>query len=224
MLQEALVNFFFPQTCFVCGLAGEEICADCLKSQDRARMRCLKCGRRNHFGLYCPAHRKKFLPEAVVASFAYKGGIRELVHRFKYEDGTDISRIFAWELARTIKLIPDYQSFSVGFIPLAFKRERRRGYNQAKLLAEAVAGELGLPLIDLLLRADKAESQVQVEDPVLRRQNIKGVFRPKKGAVLPKQIILIDDVVTTGATAEEAAKVLLRAGVKRVFVVALALA
>ncbi len=217
-------SFIFPQNCFICNVSGQEICPDCLKNLESARPRCLKCGRENPFGIYCTIHCRKFQADAVHAPFAFKGPLRELVHQLKYEDVTNLVRPLSSEITRLAKRIPDYHKFVLTYIPLARKRLLERGYNQSELIAEAVSEVLKTPVSGLLTRVEGHLTQVQLGDKKMRRQNVKGVFKIKQGVEIPDNVILIDDVVTTGATVEEAAKVLKKAGVKKVVVLVLALA
>lgn len=223
-LVDKIFDFIFPQTCFVCGDSGQEICFDCLKNLERARPKCLKCGHENPFGIYCASHRQKLQIDVIIAPFAFRGPLRELVHQLKYEDVTNIIRPLSSEIANLCKKVPDYRKFTLTYIPLAPKKLLERGYNQSKLIAEAVSKLLKVPQTDLLKRVEGHHTQVQSGDKKKRRQNVKGVFEIKKGVEIPDSVILIDDVVTTGATVEEAAKVLKKAGVKKVIVLALALA
>jgi predicted amidophosphoribosyltransferase len=102
-------------------------------------------------------------------------------------------------------------------MPTTPKRERRRGYNQAGLLAEGVASELGLPLKPLLIRTLDRRSQIKLE-PSQRRANVSGVFapHPAMGVISGTSVVLVDDVLTTGATASEAATLLIGQGASSV--------
>ncbi len=220
---KCLNDFLFPSQCFSCGKPGAAVCNVCIKGYKPAELRCLSCLKRNPFGVYC-CSRQTTRPSRVLARFAFHKEVRKLIHGFKYEDQTALTGVFADELIKTIKKIPRYKMHSLAFIPLSNSRMRHRGYNQAKLLAEAIAAKLKMPLTDLIVRVDAPLSQVEAKDPVARRRNIRGVFKVRKDCILPKKVILVDDVITTGATVEEATKVLKKCGVGEVIVVALALA
>jgi ComF family protein len=109
-------------------------------------------------------------------------------------------------------------------IPISQKKLRQRGYNQSQLLIKAVSEILEMPLTDVIMRGEGHLSQVQTGDKKSRKLNIKGVFSVVKSAEVPSKIILVDDVVTTGATVEEATRVLKKFGAKEVIVLAVALA
>jgi len=135
---------------------------------------------------------------------------------------------FAEALAEPLlKLIKNLAGSGKGYIfvpaPLSQKRLSQRGYNQAELLAKLVGEKTGLEVADILGRRHVKKSQVEVADKEERRNNIKNVFSVSKDAKVPENIILIDDVITTGATVLEATKVLKRAGAKKVVVFAVAM-
>ncbi|MBC8282963.1 MAG: ComF family protein [Nitrospinae bacterium] len=150
----------------------------------------------------------------------YDTVLRQLIHYFKYQKQLgvlpDIERLL-------IKYFSDseeeYSGFTVAPIPLHFNKMRERGFDQAFLLARQVAGVLGAPLESALLRRMSATSAQATKTKSERAQNIKGAFevnRPERSA--GKNILLVDDVFTTGATANEAAKILKKAGADKVFI------
>ena len=111
----------------------------------------------------------------------------------------------------------------VTWAPLSKKRLRRRGYDQARLLAEAVAKELGLPGEGLLRKVRNTPPQSGIDTPEARRANVSGVYaaaEPNHAA--GKCILLIDDIITTGATVSECARILLLSGAESVYAAALA--
>lgn len=224
MVFSSVLNFIFPQSCFVCGAKSPGVCRGCLKCFEPARHKCLRCGRRNPLGVYCDSCHKPSYPELILARYCFKGAIRELIHQFKYEDCTTLATPLALVLAQIIKNQLASKDYLITYVPISKAKQVKRGYNQAKLLAEVVSRESKLPIAGLVMRVDTPQSQVQVDDPVQRRQNIKGVFKVKKDVRIPKKIILIDDVVTTGSTVVEVTRVLKRAGAKEVVVLALAMA
>ena len=102
-------------------------------------------------------------------------------------------------------------------MPLSRKRLRERGYDQARLLAKATAKALGMPLTPTLYKQRNTQPQSGTGDAAKRRANITGAYRMKKGAdVTGKRVLLIDDIVTTGSTLLECARVLGKAGAEQV--------
>ena len=185
---------------------------------------CLKCGARNPFGRTCVVCKTRYTPDLVLAANLFEGVLREAIHLFKYDDATCFAEALAEPL---LKLIKNLAGSGKGYIfvpaPLSQKRLSQRGYNQAELLAKLVGEKTGLEVADILGRRHVKKSQVEVADKEERRNNIKNVFSVSKDAKVPENIILIDDVITTGATVLEATKVLKRAGAKKVVVFAVAM-
>ena len=110
-------------------------------------------------------------------------------------------------------------SYLIAPIPTTRRRARTRGYNQARLLAEAVADRVGMPLVDVLERRQGGPTQVGLH-PVERRANVRRAFtvRAEARATLKgARVLLVDDVLTTGSTAMEAARPLVQAGATQVF-------
>jgi len=107
-------------------------------------------------------------------------------------------------------------------VPLHRSRLRQRGYNQALELARPLAARLGVPLAhDVLVRSRDTSAQTEL-DRAARRRNVRGAFHLREAIVLPDHVALFDDVMTTGATLAECARLLKRAGVRRVDAWALA--
>jgi competence protein ComFC len=158
-----------------------------------------------------------------VSRFIYEGKLKDAIHQYKFEDAYLLSEDFSLALSPIIKGVDGYNKYALTYIPLVKRRQRYRGYNQSKILAERLADRLKMTSVDLLERKEQRETQVFAKTKSARRKNVKGVFVVKGGAKIPKKIILIDDVVTTGATVEEATKVLKKAGAREIIVVALAM-
>lgn len=180
----------------------------------------MRCGRYNPYGIYCRACRVKNLPERVLACFAYDGAVKELIHNFKYKDVSSLADSFALEISELLK---DCKDYVVCPVPLSSSRKRWRGFNQSEIIARKLSQKTGLCFGEFLGRGKSRFTQVQAGSKQKRKQNIKGVFYLKKEGEVPKNIILVDDVVTSGATVEEATKVLKRAGAEKVVVTAVAM-
>jgi len=160
------------------------------------------------------------LPERVLACFAYDGAVKELIHNFKYKDVSSLADSFALEISELLK---DCKDYVVCPVPLSSSRKRWRGFNQSEIIARKLSQKTGLCFGEFLGRGKSRFTQVQAGSKQKRKQNIKGVFYLKKEGEVPKNIILVDDVVTSGATVEEATKVLKRAGAEKVVVTAVAM-
>ena len=166
--------------------------------------RCARCRER------APAFAKAQAP------YLHGGALAEAIWRLKY-DGCE-------ELARPLGMLFDGceapRSRVVAPVPLHISRLRERGYDQAALLARSASRRFGLPYADLLLRTRPTRAQVGL-DRTRREANVRGAFRARR-AVPGARVCLVDDVLTTGATAAEAARALLAAGAASVEVRTLA--
>jgi ComF family protein len=143
-----------------------------------------------------------------------------LVHGLKYEGwpalAGEMGRAMAAALERRL-LVP---GTLVTCVPTTERRRKKRGYNQARLLSEAVSRELGIPLVDTLVRSREGPTQVALP-PSRRKANVRGAFRPVTASpsrVSGAHVVLVDDVLTTGATAAQAASVLSGIGAAEVTV------
>lgn len=143
----------------------------------------------------------------------------DLVHALKYEGWRELAEPMGVAMAREVRRSP--RSVVVP-VPTTPARIRRRGYNQAGLLAGVVARRLGVPCREALRRSSAPRSQTSLS-PRARRENVRGAFAVADGVGLEgADIVLVDDVLTTGATASEAASTLALAGAASVSLVAFA--
>ena len=160
------------------------------------------------------------------SAFQYTGPIRDLIIRYKYNQKTRLRKLFARCMNDFVNRYSlDIRQFDwVVPIPLHAVRLRERSYNQAQLLAEPIALEYGLPLsVGNLVRARNTKQQNLLSEKE-RWTNIRGAFRINDSAKFSKKnILIIDDLLTTGATVSEAAGVLKSAGAKTVGVLTLAI-
>ncbi len=153
-----------------------------------------------------------------LAPYLYQWPLDRLIQAFKFQGNLAIGRTLAGLLQKHIQHSSGYQPSAVLMpIPLHPKRQQQRGFNQTALLAADLARLSKLALLeDSLLRLKSGSPQSEL-DAKARKQNIKGAFGiDPKTAAIPEHVILIDDVMTTGSTFSEAARVLLAGGAKRV--------
>ncbi|WP_263382221.1 ComF family protein [Granulicella arctica] len=173
----------------------------------------------------------RFVPpsfERATAFGVYKDELRTLVHLLKYERVRAAAKPLGKMLARAIDMLELTGDVAMIAVPLYPTKERQRGYNQAMLLADAAARLTGRTNVrlraahGLLRRVRDTESQFALSSKG-RRTNLRGAFAvPDASAISGRTVLLIDDIYTTGATARECARVLVRAGAAKVFVATLA--
>lgn len=157
------------------------------------------------------------------ALWYYKEDVRNSVHRFKFGYQRRYAAVYGRLLAVKIGELP--QTDVLSWIPVSRLRRLKRGYDQSQLLAAAVAQQLNVAAIPVLKKIRHTPPQSSIWDPARRRANVLGAYRVKDpAAIAGKRILLLDDVVTTGATASECARVLLIAGAKEVYIAAVAAA
>ena len=221
------LRVLLPPRCLLCGGRGantRDLCEGCARDFPRNDVCCPRCA----LPLKTPAplcgeclDREPPFASAW-APFRYAHPLDLLEARFKFRGDLAAGRVLAdLMIERAVDDAPARPDLIVA-VPLHVSRLRERGYNQAFELAKPVAGALGVPIArDGLARIRATPAQTGL-DAAARRRNLRGAFAVPRGASLPKHIALFDDVVTTGATVRECARVLRRAGVERIDVWALA--
>ena len=155
--------------------------------------------------------------ELCAAPFHYEGAVRESLLRYKFHGVTAYARVYADFIAKSIdeNLI---SCDSITWVPLSKKRLRRRGYDQAQILAEELAKKLGLPCERMLIKQRDTRPQSSMDSAEKRRANASGAYVCREGLALKgRTVLLVDDIVTTGATMSECAKQLKAAGCKAVY-------
>jgi len=158
--------------------------------------------------------------DAVYSYGSYEGTLRQLVHLFKYGGVRPLARPFGRFM---IQALPRDASFDVIVpMPLHWFKQWQRGFNQADLLAREIGNKWGVPVRNLIRRRRATSPQAGLTN-AKRRANVRGAFRIARGKPLQgMRVLLVDDVVTTGATASACARVLKRAGAAHVALLALA--
>lgn len=174
---------------------------------------CIICGEEDCFGI-CNSCKKsiKLIGEAYqgeIISCGYYGGVlKELILKFKYKNDFTAGDILAELLEEYIVKKFDYKEYVIAYIPLSKKSQKARGFNQCEYIAKKIAGNLEIEAIELLIKVKETKEQKKLKKDE-RFQNISEAFGVKKGInIKNKKIILIDDVTTTGATLQEASKLL----------------
>jgi len=206
-----LLDLFYPPRCMICHRllrsGGREICPGCLQSLPD----------------YDGPEPKVRFAERCAVTFYYEGRLRESFLRYKFSGQRQYAERYGTWMAGTIrdKLAGQYDALT--WVPVSRPRRRRRGYDQAELLARAIGRELGLEPVRMLKKTVDNREQSGLGGAPERAANAAGVyvpFEPEKYA--GKRILLIDDIVTTGATLSECSRVLRTAGAAEVVCAALA--
>jgi ComF family protein len=217
--------WLLPWRCQLCGapgMAGMDLCADCAAELPRNRSCCARCALPLALPTaLCGQCQRKAPPwDAAWAPFRYGWPLDRLESRFKF--GRDLaagrSLVRLWQDEPRPAQLPAL----ILPVPLHRARLRRRGYNQALELARPLGRALDVPVRhDLLLRPRATVAQSELDAPA-RRRNVRGAFVLRPDASLPEHVAILDDVMTTGTTLAECARVLRRAGVRRIDAWALA--
>ena len=153
----------------------------------------------------------------------YKDTVRKSILRYKFGGRRSYAEAYSRRLAMKLQKEGKDDFEVLSFVPIAFLRKMKRGYDQGDLLAEALGNELNVPAVKTLRKIRNTPPQSGIKDVARRRANVLGAYRCVDAeAVRGKRVLLLDDVLTTGATASECARVLLTAGAKEVFCATLA--
>jgi len=157
-----------------------------------------------------------------MAAFAHDGATRRAMAALKYAGASRLAPILARAAAPVLRRLLDVTgSATLVPVPLHPERRRARGYNQAELLARDLARVLELPVADPLVRGRATTRQHRL-NRVARLHNLRAAFGLRPGAVVPRTVIVVDDIVTTTATLEACASVLAEAGCEAIYGFALA--
>lgn len=202
-----------------------EFCDECLKNVEYITEEkcCSLCGtslKIKNICSHCKEHKREFDMARSVCK--YNDFMANMITKFKYHNHPYMANTFAHMLTKKFKemnILPDY----VIPVPITKKREKERGFNQAFLIADVFAKENNLKLLDdVLIKTKEAKHQADL-GYAERQQNIVGSFKVQnKKAVSGKTILIIDDVLTTGATSSACAEVLKKAKAKNVYVLCVA--
>ena len=220
------LDLVFPKACAGCGTEGDFLCASCRTRLVPRVPACPVCSRRNFTGLLCGPCAGRAGLRRFLAPFAYADPlVRELIHTYKYGGARELAPLLAGEAALLLERyrIRPHGPAVIVPIPLARSRERARGFNQARLLAQAIGARLGLPVAEALRRVRATPPQVGLIGYQARQANVAGaLLLADAAAVLDRTVILVDDVSTSGATLTEAARALRAAGARTVWAIVIA--
>lgn len=210
-LGKKLLDLLFPPKCVFCGKVlddpGEGVCAGCMKELPWSDTR----------------PRKTDFVSRITAPLYYEGPVRDSLLRYKFHAasarGAVYGRLVGRELQRRDALDFDVLTWA----PLNKYRRRRRGYDQAQLIAESAASVLGVRAVPVLEKIRNAPPQSGLRTEERRRANVSGCYSvPDPSLVCGKRILIVDDIITTGATVSECARMLMLSGAENVCAASLA--
>jgi ComF family protein len=229
-----LLDLVYPRTCAGCGAAVgpglRYLCWECMAATPWIRDPfCALCGDpvdgrvgHEYTCAWCVERRPRF--DGARSAVRYRGPLREALHVFKYQLGTHLAPDLVTMLSACVRTHFARVPFdAVTFVPLHPRKERERTYNQARILARGVARALDLPLLAGCLR--RARDTVAQADLTAseRRRNVRLAFEAGERAWLEgRTLLLVDDVMTTGATVDECARALKKGGAAGVYVATVA--
>lgn len=222
-LLRKITAWFIPERCVFCGtvlLPEQVMCKTCRRFLSLVRPpTCPFCGQ-SKSDCHCPKHRRHF--DAQVAPFYHSGPARIGVLRLKrFHDAAAVSYFTQQMAAVAAREYKVEDIDAVTFVPMTKREQSVRGYNQGEVLATALGKRLHLPIADVLEKIYETPSQKEL--PAIQRSgNMLGAFDVKVPFLKGKTFLLVDDVMTTGSTADECAKMLKIYGAKRVLCVTLA--
>ena len=205
-LLKSLGDLLYPPKCAFCGellpRGEKEICPRC-----REKLPYHRSGEK----------KTDFIP-LITAPLYYEEPVRTSLHRYKFSGRTVSAGGYATLMAEVTRRELEGRFDTLSWVPLHRKRRKERGYDQAGLLAEELGKRLGMEPVPLLVKLRNAPPQSGTGDKAARRANISGCYGLLPGAqVAGKRILLVDDILTTGATLSECARVLKLNGAEEVY-------
>lgn len=210
-LRQALLHLFFPPKCPLCG-----------RLLDRGQALCPGCAG----GAFWLSGPQALFPGRqyvrCACAGAYTGKLRDSVLKFKFSNHPEYAKTYGPILAQTIRTYLPGAYDCVTWMPVSPETLQKRGYDQAQLLAQEAAKALGREAVPLLAKTGKNVPQSSLQEGRQRWANVAGMYAvPRPDLAAGQRVLLIDDILTTGATLEEGAKTLREAGAVQVVAAAL---
>lgn len=207
-----ILDLLYPPKCIFCGTL--------LRSSNN--LICEKCKKELPFTKNGGILKGNFFTSCVSPLY-YEDDVREALLRYKFYRATGYAEPFAELIADCVTEYIDGQVDMISWVPLSRKRLRQRGYDQARLLAEAVSKRMGIPCVSVLNKKRHTAPQSRTGSAEKRRSNISGAYTVNNPEIVRgKNILLIDDIVTTGSTFSECSRTLGMSGANRVYCAAVA--
>lgn len=227
-LTQTLVELLFPRRCPVCGEIveplGALICPECVHKLEPVKQpTCRKCGKevfseQEEYCMDCKRHSRSF--ESGVALFRYNEAARRSMAAIKYKNKREYLDFYASAMAyRYQKTVKHWGASVLVPVPVHPSRRRKRGFNQAEELAQRLSRHWGIPVESRLLQRSRKTAPQRDLNPQERLRNLQEAFRVDRSRKIPECVILVDDIYTTGSTMEACSRVLMAAGVRKVYFV-----
>lgn len=206
-------DLLFPPRCVFCGCVvspGARVCRKCAREA-------VETGGTRYMNLSVNGENIK-----CAALYAYRGVVRDSIVDFKFNGRREYAVFYAERLAEQIpRSFSGVRFDAVSAVPISAARKKKRGYNQSELIAKPLAKRLGVPYGEFLVKTgDNPEQHFLGKEQ--RAANVRGVYRARGESARDKSVLLVDDIVTTGATLSECARVLYGAGARFVACAAVA--
>lgn len=215
MIFEHIINLMAPDDCLNCGSEGQILCSACLAAIQPVPPRCWRCRRVSVASETCAPCRSHSRLRHAGAAAEYEGVARELVRALKFSGKRTAAEVMTNLMLPLLPAALPGAPCYIVHVPTATTRRRQRGYDQAELLARALSAQSSLRHLPLLARLGHTR-QVGTKRAE-RLAQLEHAFRARRESLIQgAHIILIDDVLTTGATLEAAARTLKAAGARRV--------
>lgn len=213
-----VLDFIFPKTCVECGAEGNYICRKCLDKVRLLQSACPYCEKPSIDGFTHTKCARVYGLDGLTSIWKYEGVIKKAVLALKFRYSTEVGKELAQRFIAGITTNPMLFPGQVLVpIPIYWLRQNVRGFNQSEEIGRMLVQKMGWSFKqNLLIKSKPTASQVELTVEG-RTQNLRGAFRVNPDVGVSNNIVLFDDVFTTGSTLKEAAKVLKRAGVKRVW-------
>ncbi|MDD5341375.1 MAG: ComF family protein [Patescibacteria group bacterium] len=221
-IKNVILDLIFPRECIGCGTEGSYLCGDCQrKIKINRNFYCVVCKKPTHLPRICEDCGKEYRLKAVFVAADYNDkALHDLIHLLKYKFIEEASSGLGEIVINYLEQNKIFQNFDFGpdntvFVPVPLHRKRflNRGFNQSDLIANHLSEFYKIPKKVLISRIRNTQSQVELKKSE-RRENVRDAFilSADKSFDKNKKIILVDDVVTTGSTLNECAKVFLKEG------------
>ncbi len=213
------LDLIFPINCVSCKKSGSWICESCFSKLGIKNLQvCPKCKKTNKDGKHCKNCKNDYNLNGILIAGDYENySIESLIKKYKYEFAKDISAYLGNFLFLFLEEIkkqdhPIFKNnYSIISVPLHKKRQAWRGFNQSEILAKIISKKLNLELLSGLKKVKNTNPQTTLNKEE-REKNIKNCFEWTKNSIKTKNIIIIDDITTTGSTLNECAKELKKHG------------